>query len=214
MLTQEVQQVIANLRKNRMAVDYVATKAEVVPLVESLLTPGSTIASGGSQSLHETGVTELMHSGKYRYLDRNAPNMTEEQKAAVIAGTSIADAYLCSSNAVTLNGELYNVDGNCNRISAIAFGPKKVIMVVGINKIVPDLKAAVRRVKTIAAPLNTQRLGCATYCKEMGHCMAVNGDMADGCGSPQRICCNYLVSGQQRHPDRIHVILVGEHCGY
>lgn len=213
-MTDQIKQVMQNLRKNRMAVDYVATKAEVVPLVESLIPAGATIASGGSQSLHETGVTELMHSSKYRYLDRNAPDMTEEQKAAVIAGTSLADVYLCSSNAVTINGELYNVDGNCNRISAIAFGPKKVILVVGVNKIVPDLKAAVRRVKTIAAPLNTQRLGCATYCKEMGHCMAVNGDMADGCGSSQRICCNYLVSGQQRQPDRIHVILVGEPCGY
>jgi len=213
-MTRDVQQVMQALRKNRIAVDYVDTKAEVVSLVESLIPAGATIASGGSQTLHETGVTELMHSGKYHYLDRNAPNMTDEQRAAVIAGTSIAEVYLCSSNAVTLKGELYNVDGNCNRISAIAFGPRKVIMVVGINKIVPDLKAAVYRVKTIAAPMNTKRLGCETYCKEMGHCMALNGDMADGCGSPQRICCNYLVSGQQRHPDRIHVILVGESCGY
>ena len=213
-MTNEVRQVIQNLRKNRMLVDYVETKAEVVSLVESLIPVGATIASGGSQTLHETGVTELMHSGKYRYLDRNAPNMTDEQRAAVIAGTSISEVYLCSSNAVTLNGELYNVDGNCNRISAIAFGPKKVILVVGVNKIVPDLKAAVRRVKTVAAPMNTKRLNCATYCKEMGHCMAMNGDMTDGCGSPQRICCNYLVSGQQRTPDRIHVILVGEPCGY
>ncbi|MBQ8683327.1 MAG: lactate utilization protein [Clostridia bacterium] len=213
-MTREVEQVMQSLRKNRMAVDYVATKAEVVPLIESLIPTGATIASGGSQSLHETGVTELMHSGKYHYLDRNAPGMTDEQKAAVIAGTAIADVYLCSSNAVTLGGELYNVDGNCNRISAIAFGPKKVIMVVGVNKIVPDLKAAIHRVKTVAAPLNTKRLGCETYCKEMGHCMAVGGDMTEGCGSPQRICCNYLVSGQQRRPDRIHVILVGEPCGY
>ena len=121
MIAKEVQQVMDNLRRNRMAVDYVSTKAEVRPLVESLLIPGSTIASGGSQTLHETGVTELMHSGKYRYLDRNAPNMTDENRLEVIAGTAIADTYLCSSNAVTLQGELYNVDGNCNRISAIAF---------------------------------------------------------------------------------------------
>ncbi len=213
-MTNEIQQVMQNLRKNRIAVDYVSTKAEVVPLVESLIPMGATIASGGSQSLHETGVTELMHSGKYRYLDRNAPGMTEADRAAVVAGTATAEVDLCSSNAVTVGGELYNVDGNCNRISAIAFGPKKVIMVVGVNKIVPDLKAAVRRVKTIAAPLNTKRLGCETYCQAMGKCMAVNGEMTDGCGSPQRICCNYLVSGQQRHPNRIHVILVGEPCGY
>ena len=115
---------------------------------------------------------------------------------------------------MTLAGELYNVDGNCNRITAIAYGPKKVILVVGINKIVPDLDAAIRRVKTIAAPLNTKRLGCNTYCHETGVCMGLEGSMTDGCSGPGRICCNYLISAQQRHPDRIHVILVGEPLGF
>ena len=115
---------------------------------------------------------------------------------------------------MTERGELYNVDGFANRVAAIANGPKKVIMVVGINKIVPDLDAAIRRVKTIAAPLNTKRLNCDTYCYHTGVCMGLEGGMTDGCNAPGRICCNYLVSAHQRHPDRITVILVGEPCGY
>ena len=125
-----------------------------------------------------------------------------------------ADTYFCSANAVTTQGELYNVDGNANRIAAIAYGPKRVIMVVGINKIVPDLEAAIHRVKTVAAPRNVERLGCNTYCQKAGHCMGVDGGMTDGCGAVGRICSGYLVSGWQRHKERIQVILVGESCGY
>ena len=121
---------------------------------------------------------------------------------------------MTSSNAVTERGELYNVDGNSNRIAAIAFGPSRVIMVVGINKIVPDLDAAIRRVKTIAAPKNTQRLSCKTYCEAAGKCAGLDGDLCAGCASDARICCNYLVSAKQREPGRIHVIFVGEELGY
>ncbi len=213
-MTETVQKVMDNLRKNRIAVDYVSSKGEVLPLVKSLIPEGSTIASGGSQSLAETRVIKWLKSGECRYLDRMAPELTPEQRQEVTLDGGRADVYLCSSNAVTEAGELYNVDGNCNRISAIAFGPKKVIMVVGINKIVPDLDAAVRRVKTVAAPLNTKRLNCDTYCHNTGVCMGLEGGMTAGCSSPARICCNYLVSAQQRVPDRIHVILVGEPLGY
>ena len=209
-----IQKVMEQLRKNRMAVDYVDTKEEVLPLVKSLLPLGCTVATGGSQSLAETGVTELLKSGDYRYLDRSDPALSAEERQAVTLAGGQADVYLCSSNAVTEQGELYNVDGNCNRISAIAFGPKRVIMVIGVNKIVSDLKAAVTRVKTIAAPLNTKRLNCDTYCHKTGVCMGLEGGMTDGCASPARICCNYLVSAQQRVPDRIHIILVGEALGY
>ncbi len=213
-MANEIQQVMENLRKNRMSVEFVPTKADVLPLVERLLPEGCTVAAGGSATLNETGVSELLRSGKYTILDRYAPGLTDEQRQAVTLAASTADVYLCSSNAVTLQGELYNVDGNCNRISAIAHGPKQVILVVGVNKIVPDLTAAIQRVKTVAAPLNTRRLNCDTYCNKAGVCMGLNGGMTDGCSSPQRICCNYLVSGQQRHPDRIKVILVGEPCGF
>lgn len=209
-----IQKVMENLQKNRMAVEYVDTKEDVLPLIKALLPEGCTVANGGSKSLVETGVIDLLKSGHYHYLDRMAPELSPEERQKRMLDGGQADVYLCSSNAVTEQGELYNVDGNCNRIAAIAFGPKQVIMVVGINKIVPDLNAAITRVKTIAAPLNTQRLNCDTYCNKTGVCMGLEGGMTDGCHSSGRICCNYLISGQQRVPDRIRIILVGEPLGF
>ena len=213
-MCETLQKVMDNLRKNRFVVEYVATKDEVLPLVKALLPVGCTVATGGSKTLAETGVMELLKSGDYQFLDRMATELTPEQRQQVTLAGGQADVYLCSSNAVTEQGELYNVDGNCNRISAISFGPKQVIMVVGVNKIVPDLNAAITRVKTIAAPLNTKRLDCDTYCNKTGVFMGLEGGMTDGCGSPARICCNYLVSGQQRIPERIRIILVGESLGF
>lgn len=213
-MTEIIQKVMDNLRKNRMAVEYVESKEEVLPLVKSLIPAGSTVATGGSKTLAETGVIDLLKSGEYTYLDRMAPDLTSEERDQIARAGGQADVYLCSSNAVTEAGELYNVDGNCNRVSAIVFGPKQVIMVVGINKIVPDLDAAIKRVKTIAAPLNTKRLNCDTYCHKTGVCMGLDGGMTDGCSSPGRICCNYVVSAHQRVPDRIRVILVGEELGF
>lgn len=213
-MNENIQKVIENLRKNRIAVEYVASKDDVLPLVKTLIPAGCTVATGGSKSLAETGVMDLLANGNYRYLDRMAPQLSPEERQQITLDGGQADVYLCSSNAITEEGELYNVDGNCNRISAIAFGPKRVIMVVGVNKIVADLNAAISRVKTIAAPLNTKRLNCDTYCNKMGVCMGLNGKMTDGCNSPARICCNYLVSGQQRVPNRITVILVGEPLGF
>lgn len=192
----------------------VATKADVLPLVEQLLHEGDTVAVGGSVTLNETGIIDHLRSGKYEFLDRYAEGLTREQVEDIFRRSFFADAYLCSSNAITEQGELYNVDGNANRIAAIAYGPKKVIIVAGINKLVKDLDEAARRVKTCAAPCNTRRLGCDTYCNKIGHCMGVNGGMTDGCASNARICCSYLITGFQRQPDRIHVILVEEDCGY
>lgn len=213
-MNETVQKVMDALRKNRMLASYVHGKDDVVPLVKSLIPEGSSAATGGSRTLDETGVIDLLRNGNYTFYDRNNPALSPEEKAEMTAKGATADVYLCSSNAITEDGVLYNVDGFSNRVAAIANGPKKVIMVVGINKIVSDLDAAVRRVKTVAAPLNTKRLNCDTYCLNTGVCMGVNGAMTDGCHSPGRICCSYLVSAQQRVEDRIHVILVGEPLGF
>ena len=213
-MTEIIQKVTKNLRKNRMMADYVATKEEALVLVKQLIPVGATVATGGSRTLDETGISALLRNGDYVFFDRNNPALTAEEKASMTAKGATADVYLCSTNALTESGELYNVDGFSNRVAAIANGPKKVILVVGINKIVPDLQAAVRRVKTIAAPLNTKRLNCDTYCRTTGVCMGLDGGMTDGCSSPGRICCSYLVSAQQRVENRIHVILVGENLGF
>lgn len=202
------------LRRNRMDAYFVASRGEVAPLVETLLHDGDTIATGGSVTLAETGVLELLQSGKYRYIDRTAPGLSSKERRQAFADTARADVFLCSCNAVTMRGELYNVDGNGNRVSAIAHGPASVIVVAGMNKLVSDLPAAVKRVKTVAAPQNGVRLGLSTPCALTGACVAVNGGMTDGCDHEQRMCCHYLVSGKQRQSGRVKVILVGEPLGY
>ena len=216
-MQEKIQKTMQSLEKNRMQAYYVETKEEVAEKVAQLLHDGDVVSNGGSVTLQQTGVMDLLRSGRYQYLDRDQEGLTREQVEDIYRKAFCADAYLCSSNAVTVNGELYNVDGNSNRTAAILYGPKSVIMVVGCNKIVDSLEEAVRRVKTVAAPMNTERLGCETYCKEKGQCVSLaqeGAEMPSGCASDARICCNYVVSAQQRHVGRIKVILVGESLGY
>lgn len=204
-----------NLRKNNMEVYYAATKEDVPAIVEGLLTDGDVVTNGGSSTIKECGLMELLNSGKYKYLDRNAIDPAEVRN--LYRASFSADAYITSSNAITEDGCLYNVDGNSNRVAAIAYGPDKVIVIAGYNKIVKDLNDAVKRVKCEAAPANCQRLESGTYCFKTGECVAMqNSDfvMTDGCNCEDRICCNYLISAYQRHKGRIKVILVGETLGY
>lgn len=205
------------LRANRMEAYYVETKEEAAGQAAALLREGDVIAAGGSITLGETGIREMLRRGPYRFLDRDRAGLSREQVEEIYREAFRADAYLCSANAITERGELYNVDGNSNRVAAILYGPKSVIVVAGCNKIVPDLAAAVHRVKTQAAPKNCARLSCATFCREAGECVSLRQDspeMPEGCQSEARICCNYVVSAYQRQRGRIKVILVGEPLGY
>ncbi len=205
-----------NLKKNNMEFYYAETSADVCPIVESLLKEGDVITNGGTMTMGEIGLKSLLESPKYKYLDRAKVN-TPEEVVELYRKAFFADVYISSSNAITEDGVLYNVDGNSNRIAAIAFGPKSVIIIAGYNKIVKDLKEAELRVKREAAPPNCVRLNCDTYCKEKGECVSLTksgSQMYDGCGSDGRICCNYLISAHQRHKGRIKVIIVGEELGY
>lgn len=210
-----IKKTMENLERNGIKPFFVETKEEVVPLVKSLVPVGSVVSNGGSVSLDETGVSSLLESGYYNFIDRRG--LAGEDLRDCYTKAFGCDAYFCSSNAVTENGELYNVDGNSNRVACIVFGPRQVIMVVGINKIVPDINTAIQRVKECAAPSNTRRLNCKTPCAATGHCSSLDSEnplMCDGCKSPQRICCNYVVTAQQRHKDRIKVVIVNEKLGY
>jgi L-lactate utilization protein LutB len=212
-----IEETIKNLRRNNMAAYFVKRREEVPPLVESLLKDGDKICIGGSQTLQETGVLDLISNPRYNFLDRNAPGLAPEQVEEIFRQAFFADVFLCSSNAITMQGELYNVDGNANRVSAMLFGPKSVIVVAGTNKLVKDIPEAVRRVKTVSAPKNAQRLSCDTYCRKTGKCVTLKDQQAplfSGCASPARICCSYTVMGQQRVKDRVKVILVDEPLGY
>ncbi len=210
----QAQTVMKALESNNMQGFYVPSREDVPALVQQMLHEGDTVAVGGSVTLEETGVMPLLRGGGYRFLDRYAPGLTREEQLQIFRESFFADAYLSSTNAVTLRGELYNVDGNSNRVAALCFGPRSVILVAGCNKIVRDVDEAIARVKACAAPANAVRLSCETYCAKTGACSGVNGSMTDGCKTDARICCTYVVHARQREKNRIKVILVGEDLGY
>jgi len=204
-----------NLKKNNMEFYYAETKEKVVEIVKSLIKKGNVITNGGTMTMEECNLSELLNSSDYKYLDRS--KMKPEEVAELYIKAFSADVYISSSNAITEDGVLYNVDGNSNRIAAIAFGPKSVVIIAGYNKIVKDLKEAEIRVKREAAPPNCVRLNCDTYCAKKGECVSMskpNSQISDGCAADNRICCNYLISAHQRHKGRIKVIIVGEELGY
>ena len=209
-----IETTIKNLENNNIEAIFVKSREEIIPLVEKLVDEGSTVAVGGSVTLEQTGVLEHLRCGRYTFLDRYQEGLDGEQIKDIYRKSFGADAYFCSTNAITEDGELYNVDGNANRIGAIAFGPKNVIIIAGVNKIVKDVEEAVKRVKTIAAPKNCVRLNRRTFCAQKGFCANMEGGIGKGCDSPDRICRHYLVSAKQAVFGRIKVIIVNEELGY
>ena len=211
-----VETTLKNLKRNKMEAYYVDTKEDAQKLVRTLISKGDTLSCGGSVTLKQTGIYDIISSDYYNFLDRSACE-TPEQVEEVYRKTFCADAFFTSANAVTENGELYNVDGNSNRVAAILYGPKSVICICGVNKLVKNIGEAITRVKTKAAPPNTVRLGIETPCAKTGECVSLKKDdpeMCEGCHGDGRICCNYVVCAQQRHVNRIKVIIIGEEYGY
>ena len=196
------ERVINGLQSRNMTGYYARTKEEALRTALKLIPEGSSISMGGAMSVHEIGLSEAVKTDKYNFIDRDA---TEDKRAAMLAGYD-ADIFLSSCNAMTEDGILVNIDGNANRVSCIAQGPKKVIFIVGMNKVCIDVDAALKRARNVAAPINAQRFGLSTPCTKTGSCM--------NCKSPDTICCQFLVTRFSRHKDRIHVILVGEDLGF
>lgn len=214
-MEQYIETTMKNLANNGIKPFYVEAKEEVVPLIRTLVQKGESVSNGGSVTLQECGVFDLLNSGDYDFIDRSQYAGDDLRKAFIKAFS--CDTYFCSSNAVTERGELYNVDGNSNRVACIVYGPKQVIMVVGKNKIVPDINAAIRRVKEVSAPKNCARLMIPSACTKLGQCVSLTKEepyLCDGCGADTRICCNYVVTAKQRNKDRIKVIIVNEDLGY
>lgn len=214
-LSKRYDKVLENLQKNGMEAILLASKAEVLEKLKELIPAGAAVAHGGSMTLAECGVIKWLKAGSFCYLDRDKPGLSPEERTELMRRALLADVYLSSVNALTEQGELYCVDGTGNRVAALLYGPRQVILVVGVNKIVPDLKAAEVRVKKIACPANTVRLNCPTYCREKGECRAFldgNPSLTSGCGKTS-ICNDFVVMKNQR-PGRITVLLVTEELGY
>ena len=195
------QTVIKGLESRNMSGYYAADKEAAVKQASELIPEGSSIALGGCASAHEIGLIKVLEDGNYNYINREKLSPRESLLAAYDA-----DIFLSSANAITSDGVMVNIDGNSNRVSCIAQGPRKVVFIVGMNKVCSDLDAAMKRARNVAAPANAQRFEVKTPCKTTGKCF--------DCKSPDTICCQFLITRYSRHKDRIHVILVNDTLGF
>ena len=194
--------VIKGLASRNMTGYYAKTGEEALRIALSLIPEGSTVTRGGCMSAAQIGLDDALQAGNYTFVDRDKTE--DKRKAALMAYD--CDVFIASANAMTEDGVLVNIDGNANRVSAIAFGPRKVIFIVGMNKVTKDVDAAMKRARNEAAPINAQRFGLDTPCAKTGSCM--------NCTSPDTICCQFLITRYSKHKDRIHVILVDEQLGF
>ena len=196
------QKIIKGLESRNMSGYYAETKEDALKIALELIPKGSSVTMGGAMSAHEIGLVEALKGPDYNFMDRDKAT---DKRAAMLAAYD-ADFFLSSANAMTEDGIMINVDGNANRVSAIAQGPKKVIFIVGMNKITKDVDSAMKRARNVAAPINAQRFGLSTPCTATGSCM--------DCKSPDTICCQILITRYSKHKDRIHVILVNDNLGF
>ncbi len=196
------QKVVKGLESRNMKGYYAKDKEEALKIALEIIKEGASVTMGGAMSAHEIGLVEALKKGNYNFIDRD---QAKDKRAAMLAAYD-ADYFLTSANAITEDGIMINIDGNSNRVSAIAQGPKHVVAIVGMNKVCPDVDSAMKRARNVAAPINAQRFGLSTPCAKTGACM--------DCKSPDTICCQFLMTRFSRHADRIHVIMVNDSLGF
>lgn len=197
--------IIENLEKRNMEGYYFESSSECVKAIIDSIPSGSVISWGGSETVKEMGLMEAVHNGSYELIDRTAAQNPEEARQ-IYAKTVLADYYLMSSNALTIGGELINIDGNGNRVACLIQGPAHVIIVVGMNKIVTDVESGVARVRNMASPANAIRLNKKIPCASTGHC--------HDCLSPDCFCNQIVITRRSGHEGRIRIYLVAEDLGY
>ena len=196
---------IKNLERRHYDAYFCPKADDVINKVKELIPEGSTITWGGSMSIRDIGLTKALDEGQYTTYDRDEAT-TEEAKLDCYRKAFECDYYLASVNAISEDGVIVNVDGNGNRVAAISWGPKHVILVVGLNKVCQDVDAAIKRARGTAAPINTQRFDITTPCLVDGRC--------HDCKQADSIC-NYISIQRMSHPAKRHIIiLVGEDLGY
>lgn len=197
---------IKNFAKRNIEAFYCETKEDAAKLGMELMKDAKTVGMGGTESVKECGLLDAVKaSDTLHFIDRNLATTPEERKA-VFLETMACDYFLMSSNAVTIDGELVNIDGNANRVACLMHGPEHVLIIAGMNKIVEDVDSGIQRVGYAAAPANAARLHTKTPCAALGHC----GD----CHSDDCMCCQIVITRHSRHKGRIKVILVGEELGF
>lgn len=207
------QEVCRALEKNNIKGIYVKTGKEARDLALSLIPRGCTIGLGGSTTLREIGVLQALrekeiHKGDYTLIDQYEKGISYEENMERRRRSLLSDVLFTSTNAITLKGQLVNIDGTGNRVAALLFGPKKVIVITGMNKVVRDVEEGIRRIKEKVAPMNCNRLDYKTPCARTGICDD------DNCLYPERMCNLTSIIDIQPLKDRMMVILVGEDLGF
>lgn len=211
----KIEMTIEGFKRNNINAFYIENKKDVISLILNFIKKSDVISLGGSVTLQECGILDYFEGSEYDFLNQYESNLNEEQIKKIYIDSFHSDVYISSANAITLDGLIYNVDGKGNRVAALTYGPESVIIIVGYNKIVNSIDAAIDRVKCIAGPSNCIRLNKKTYCSKTGTCIGLNKKITEGCDSVSRICRNYsVIARQSKSSDRIKVVIVGEELGY
>lgn len=197
--------IITHLKKRQIDGYYAADNNQALNIIREMINENTTVAWGGSMTLDEIGLPEMLKNINCKIYDRFAP-VDPQGKREMFGKIATADYYFMSTNAITIDGQLVNIDGNGNRVASLIHGPQNVVVVVGMNKVTTSVEAAMDRVQNIAAPANAIRLGLDTPCAKDGHC--------HHCFNPQCICSHIVITRRTSTPGRIKVILVDQSLGY
>jgi hypothetical protein len=198
--------VVEVLIKNNFKAKYVKTRQEALEQILDLIPNKATVGVGGSWTIQQLGLTDTLEARGNTIFDHNKPGLTPDESMALRRQQLTADVFLTSSNAITLEGKLVNVDGAGNRVAAMIYGPKRVIVIAGINKLVKDTAAAERRIELYAAPINNKRLSRPNPCVQTGQCM--------DCQGPTRICNVTTIMHKKPAIVDMHIFIIGEELGF
>ncbi|MCW6075971.1 lactate utilization protein [Clostridium sporogenes] len=205
-IEKQAERTIKNLNSRNMEGYYINNIDQLFKKLKELIPEGSIVGVGDSMTLFEAGVIDFLRSGNFNFLDKYQDKLTSDEKRKIYINNFSTDTFICSTNAITESGELYNIDGNGSRVAPMIYGPKQVILIVGINKIVKNIEEAESRVRSYAAPIDAKRLNKDTPCTKLGYCV--------DCKSPNRICNDFVVIRGQFIKGRIKVLILGENLGY
>jgi len=204
----QAKEIIKAFEKRNITGYYYSTASEAVSAIQKMIPEHALVGLGGSVSIIQSGLVDALRQMDVRLLDRYREGVSKEAVAAMRHEGLQSDVFIASSNAVTADGKLVNIDGSGNRVAAMIFGPKKVILLAGMNKVAPDVETALKRVKNVATPPNARRVGVETPCSVKGFCQDPH------CRVPNRICMQVVITEASMMPDRLHVVLVGEALGF
>lgn len=205
-MDERLEKTIRHLQKNKMQGFYVTSKPELLSLLATLLTEGESIGCGDSVTLEQTGVFAYLRSGNFTFYDKHQPDLTSAEKRELYLKNFDADTFFTGTNAITTQGELFNIDGNGSRVAPMLYGPRQVIVVVGTNKLVDTVEDGIHRARQIAAPTDAKRLQKNTPCVKLGKCI--------DCKHEQRICNDFVLITGQFVKNRIKVIFIEGDYGF